>query len=344
MALSSISTASLSTIMSSSVNSLQTQLSQAEIELSTGKNADIGLSLGSSIGQDLSLQNQQTLLTGMTASNNLIATRLDTTETTMGTIQSDAQTFLDQLVQNSGSDSTGSVLSQTATSNLKSMISNLNSAVSGNYLFSGTNTSTKPITDYFADSSANSQAVQSAITSAFGASPDYANISTTDMSSFLDSFDSLFTGSNWSSTWSAASDTTQTTTIGVGHTESTSVSANQQAFQQLAEAYSMVNALGNVGLSDATYKVVVAKAQSLVSSAVTNLTDLQASVGTVQAAITTSNSQMSAQLTILQTQVGNMESSDAYDASTRVSNLQTQIETAYSLTSQLKQLSLVNYL
>jgi len=344
MALSSISTASLSSIMSASVNSLQVQLSQAEIELSTGKAADIGLSLGSSIGQDLSLQNQQTFLNSLIATNNLAGTRLDTSQTTLSTLQSTAQDFLSSVIQNSGSDSTGAELSQVATSNLKAFIGALNASQNGNYLFSGINTATKPITDFFASSSPNSQSVQAAITAAFGASPNYSTINTTDMSNFLASFDSLFTGASWTSDWSAASDTAQSTTIAVSHKEDTSVSANNTGFQQLAEAYTLVSQLGNVGLPDATYKVVVAKAQTLISNAITDLTNLQASVGTVQSAITSSNTQMSAQLTILKTQVGNMESADAYGAATRVSNLQTQIETAYSLTSQLKQLSLVNYL
>jgi len=344
MALSSISTATLSSIMSSSVNSLQVQLSQAEVELSTGKAADLGISLGSSMGQNLSLQNQQTFLNALTATNNLASTRLDTTQTTLGTLQATAQDFLSSLIQNSGSNSTSAELAQSATTNLKAFTGALNAAYNGGYLFAGTNTTQKPITDYFADSSTNSQSVQAALTAAFGASPDYSTISTTDMSNFLDNFDSLFTGASWASDWSSASDTTQTTTIAVSYKENTSVSANEKAFQQLAEAYTMVSQLANAGLSDATFKVVVNKAQTLISGALNNLTNVQASVGTVQAAIKSSNSQMSAQLTILKTQVGNMEGIDPYNVATRISNLQTQIETAYSLTSQLKQLSLVNYL
>jgi len=344
MALSSISTATLSSVMSSSVNSLQVQLAQAQVELSTGKAADLGLSLGSSMGQNLSLQNQQTFLNALTATNNLAATRLDTTQTTLSTLQATAQDFLSSLIQNAGSNTTSAELAQGATSNLKAFIGALNTTYNGSYLFAGTNTTQKPITDFFADSSPNSQSVQAAITAAFGATPDYSTISSTDMSAFLDSFDSLFAGASWTSDWSSASDATQTTTIAASYKENTSVSANEEAFQKLAEAYTIVSQLSHAGLSDATYKVVVNKAQSLISTAIGNLTNVQASVGTVQAAIKSSNNQMSAQLSILKTQVGNMEGIDPYSVATRISNLQTQIETAYSLTSQLRSLSLVNYL
>jgi flagellar hook-associated protein 3 FlgL len=165
------------------------------------------------------------------------------------------------------------------------------------------------------------------------------------MTSFLNGqFSDLFSTTNWAANWSSASDTTMTNKISDSQTASTSVSANQDAFKQLTEAYTMVSSFAGQNLSTDTYQAVVSKAQSLVSSAINGLTDIQTSVGATQSAITSSNTQMSAQMTILDTQVGNLESTNAYNAATRVNNLQTQIETAYSLTSQLKQLSLVNYL
>jgi flagellar hook-associated protein 3 FlgL len=44
------------------------------------------------------------------------------------------------------------------------------------------------------------------------------------------------------------------------------------------------------------------------------------------------------------TQIGNLESVNTYEVSTRITDLQTQIEDSYALTSQLAQLSLVKFL
>ena len=60
--------------------------------------------------------------------------------------------------------------------------------------------------------------------------------------------------------------------------------------------------------------------------------------------MTDANTNMSAQMTILQTQIGNLDSVNLYQTSTLVSSLTTQIQTAYSLTAALQKLSLVNYL
>jgi hypothetical protein len=47
---------------------------------------------------------------------------------------------------------------------------------------------------------------------------------------------------------------------------------------------------------------------------------------------------------ILSTQISNLENVNTYEVSTQITDLQSQIETSYSLTSQLQQLSLVKYL
>jgi flagellar hook-associated protein 3 FlgL len=127
-------------------------------------------------------------------------------------------------------------------------------------------------------------------------------------------------------------------------TSNTSVSANNTAFQQLAQAYTMVADLGTQNLNALAYQAVTSTAQSLLSSAISNLVTSQANVGLIQSNITTATTQMSAQMNILSTQIDNLDNINPYEVATRVNYLQTQIQTAYSLTSQLQHLSLVQYL
>ena len=75
-----------------------------------------------------------------------------------------------------------------------------------------------------------------------------------------------------------------------------------------------------------------------------SLTTTQATLGSAQQSVTDANTNMSAQMTILQTQINNLDSVNLYQTSTLVSSLTTQIQTAYSLTAALQKLSLVNYL
>ena len=96
-------------------------------------------------------------------------------------------------------------------------------------------------------------------------------------------------------------------------------------------------------MSTAAQQAAVTSATSLVNQALSGLTGLQASVGVTQSAISTADDQNSAKSTLLSTKTGDMKDVDVYALNTRITSLQTQIEASYELTSQMKQLSLVNY-
>ena len=165
------------------------------------------------------------------------------------------------------------------------------------------------------------------------------------MQSFLNTqFAPLFQGASWSGDWSSATNQTLTNQISEGQTAATSVSANSTAFEQLAQAYTMIADLGTQNLNASAYAAITGTAQGLLTSAISNLTDMQANVGLTQSNITNATSQMSLEMNILSTQVDNLQNVNPYEVSTRVSDLQTQIETSYSLTAQLQHLSLVGYL
>lgn len=343
-----ISSQSLSSAMRQSVLQMQAELAANETALSTGKYADIGQTLGAQTGEDISLQNESSYLQTITNTNQAVSTRLSTTQTILGNLQSNAQDLLNSLLENNGSASNASAIQATGQSDLQNLISGLNTTLTGNYIFGGTNTGTKPITDYYGTSALNKLAVDNAFQTAFGMSQTSSGVSTitgADMQSFLDNqFAPLFQGTNWTANWSSASNQTLIDQISSSQTVSTSVSANDTAFQQLAQAYTMIADLGTQNLNSSAYQAVSATARTLLTSAVSNLIDVQANVGLIQQNVSNATNQMSLQMNILSTQVGNLENANAYEVSIQITNLQTQIETSYALTAQLQQLSLVKYL
>ena len=343
-----ISSFSISAMLRQSVLQQQSQLSDALTESSTGRYADVGLQLGASTGQAISLQSQNSVLQTITDTNTTVSSRLSTTQTVLASLQSSAQDFLQSMIQNGGITNGATTLQQTAQANLQSLTANLNTSLNGDYIFAGINTGAAPITDYYSTGAANKTAVDSAFQTAFGmsqSSSGVSGISSTSMQSFLNgTFDSLFTGSNWSSDWSSASSQTLTNQVSPSDSETTSVSANSPAFQQLAEAYTMMANLGTQSLSQDALQTLVSKAETTLQSGITGLIDLQSGVGNVQSRVSSATDVMSVQMNVLTLQIGNLEDVDSYAAATRVNDLQTQIETAYSLTAKLQGLSLVNYL
>ncbi|WP_034991347.1 flagellar hook-associated family protein [Beijerinckia mobilis] len=347
MSQTTISTFSLNSGLVQTIQSTSAKLSETQTEISTGRFADTGLVLGALTGTSVSLREQQNSLKTIATSNSFVSTRLDTTQSILKSVASDAQSFLESLVGTTSAGGDASTIQTLAQSNLKSLISNLNSTLDGNYLFGGINSGQQPITDY-QNGSPNSNALDQAFQTAFGMSQTDSNVSSITsaaMTNFLTtSFSDQFQGSNWSTNWSSASDQTMTTKISDSQTANTSVSANQPAFKELISAYTMIGELGTANLNSDTYNTLVGQAITTIKGAISDLTDVQGGVGLVQNQVTSANDSMSLRMDYLSSQVDSLESVDPAEASTRMTALQTQLETAYSLTAQLHNMSLVNYL
>jgi flagellar hook-associated protein 3 FlgL len=349
MTVSNISTQYLTSALNLAVTQSQSQLAIADTEASTGQYADLGLQLGDQSGYELSLKNQNSLLQTLSSSNNIISTNLSTTQTALDSLRSNAQNALQSLTEWSPASGSGETLQTLGANALQSFIASTNTASNGQYVFGGINSGVPPIADYFSSTpSAAKTAIDQAFTTAFGVSPTdpaAASISAGSLQTFLKStFSGLFQGSSWISAWSSASSVNTTADIAPGQAIETSTNANQPGFQQLAEAYAMLSEFGGSQLSQSAQQAVATTASSLVSNALTSLTQTEAVVGTAQSQITDANKSMSSQMTILQTQIGNLDNVDQYQVATQVNALTTQIQTAYQLTAQLQQLSLAKYL
>lgn len=348
MKTSSVSTSAIAEAMRLSMAKLQSQLADAQKEVSTGRYADVGLALGNKTGQSVSLRQEMARLQSIIDSNGTVATRLDATQSALQSAAGSAQDFINQLV----SARTGSVQSSVqgeAQSGLNSLISTLNTQIDGAYLFAGINADAKPVASYDQNPpSANKQAVDAAFTAAFGFSqsdPQAANISSDDMQNFLDtSFADLFKDPAWKSNWSQASDQNVRSRVSSSELIETSANANADPIRKLVSAYTMVADLGTSNLNQAAFQKVVDQASKLTSEAMQGLTTMQADLGTVQQRVTDANSRMSTQKDIITNHVGALEGVDPYEASTRLTALMNQVETAYAMTARIQKLTILNYL
>jgi flagellin-like hook-associated protein FlgL len=190
-------------------------------------------------------------------------------------------------------------------------------------------------------------AVASAFMSKFGFGLDAAAVSaiTPDaMQSFLDGpFAALFEGKNWQD-WSNASSQNIQSKISATEKVEASTNANGQGIQKLAMAYTMISELGLDRLGEATREALVNKAIATFSDAITGVTTMQSKLGAVQEKVEEADERMSLQKDILDAKIIHLEAVDPAEAKIRVDRLMTQIQTSYSLTAQLRTMSLINYL
>jgi flagellar hook-associated protein 3 FlgL len=347
--MTSVSTQYLSTSLSLAISQAQSQLATDNVESTTGQYADLGLQLGDQNGYELSLKNQNNLLQSLTNSNTILTTSLSATQSALDAIRSTAQSAVQNLTQWSSGGDSGATLQELGQSSLQALISETNTTSGGAYVFGGINSGAPPMANYFSSTtSAAKTAIDQAFQSYFGFSPSSASaasVTASQMQDFLStSYANLFQGSSWTSDWSSASSVNTTGDIAPGESIETGTNANQPGFQQLAQAYAMLTEFGGTTLSQSAQQAVATAASSLITTGMSSMTQTETTVGAAQTQITNANNAMSSQMTILQTQIGNLDNVNAYQVATQVNSLTTEIQTAYELTSQIQQLSLSKYL
>lgn len=349
MKTSYISTFTLSDSSRSLLQRQTANLAKLQIEISSGRKADIGLDLGARTGEAVSVRAEHTRLDAMIDTNALTASRLDVTQAALKDLLTTTQESLATLVAVRDSNGSASVAKGQAEGSLKLLISRLNTQLGGTYIFSGINTDAKPVTDYFATpASASKTAVDAAFTGAFGfnqSNPGVATITPAAMTAFLNGpFDALFADPQWGATWSTATNQTMTSQISPAESLNSSVSANEKPMRQLAAAFTMMTDLGAEGLGKETYKVVVDKAISLLGEAVVGVTNLKGEVGLAQSRVSAASDRLEVQTNILNKRVNSLELVDKEETAVRLNTAITQLETTYAVSSRIQRLSILNFL
>ncbi len=345
-----VSTSYLGTALLPSIAQTQSQLTALEVESSTGQYADLGLQLGDQSGYELSLKNQNELLQTLTSGNGLVTTSLKTSQAALDSIRSGAQSVVQSLTSWTSTEvNSGATLQSLGANALQSLTAMTNATSNGQYVFGGINSSVAPMADYFSSTtSAAKTAIDAAFQTAFGCLPTDAAASTitaSQMQSFLSgAFADQFSGANWTSNWSSASSVNTSAQIAPGETIDTSTNANQTGFQQLAQGYAMLAEFGGSQLSSAAQQAVASSANSMITQGMTSITETEAGVGASLQRVTDANSSMSSQMTILETQIGNLDNVNSATIATKLNTLSTQLQTAYQLTAQLQKLSLAQYI
>lgn len=342
MKTSSISSQTISNAMQLTVSNAQTEIAKLQKEAVTGTYADTGLELGTRTSTSLDYTRESSRLQSIIDSNSVAEQRMDASQLAMENMSSSAQTLLNSVIALSGNTDGSSlaVAANTATSVLENFTSYGNTAVNGEYLFSGINTDAQTLNDSFiSDITGNFKTAFSDYMSANGIASE-ADVTASEMSDFLLDYQDNF---DWSS-WTSASETTMSSRISTSETVSTSTTANSDGFKSLVLASVISSQLVNSGLSTGALAVVNDTTTKLAGSAISGIDTQRAQIGLSQERVEKANTYMSAQKTIIDTQLNDLVGVDTYEASTRLTTLLNQVETSYTITSKIQGLSLVNFL
>lgn len=332
-----------------SIVKLQTQLQQAQKELSTLRHADVGLTLGYRTGETISMRQEVERLKTITDTNSIAKSRLDSSDVALKGIATTAQEFLGNLFLARNGGITSDALAGIARNSLLSFTDAANTTLNGTYVFAGINSDVKPIASYQSTPTSNAKtALDAAFQAEFGfaqSDPNVANITPAQMQAFIDgSFADLFDGNSWTTDWSSASSQNIQSRISTSELTNSSANTNEVGFRKIAQAFAMMSELGNETLSLDTYNVLIDKAISLVNAGASDITRMRTEFGSTLSRISSANDRMDIQMNVLTANVGSLEGVDSAEMSVQVTSLLTQIQTAYSVTAKIQSLSILNYM
>lgn len=343
-----VSTSSISAPVRSSVMKIQAELARQQKELSTGRLADVGLVLGTGTGETLRLVQTQAWQDAVAGTNAIAMSRLETIQSALTAMVAGAQKMQDQFVGAQGSSVAAASAQEGAKSALGALVSQLNSSISGSFVFGGANGAGVVASDYFEAGSQARQNIAADFAATFGMTQDSSGVTSIEPAEMTYLLDNVlaprFAGANWQSDWSQASSTNQTLRVAAEERIEIGANANEQPFRELAQAYVMVSDLGGGNLRDDTFNVVLQKATTLVSSALGGLAAIQSRVGTSQERITAAGSLLSDEGAIVANRLGKLQDADPYAATTALNDLMTQLQASYAATARIQQLSILNYL
>ena len=347
MKASFVSSVAISQALRYSTMRTQSTLVDAQKEAATGKLADTGLALGARTAQAVSFTRDLDRLNGIVDSNALVSSRLASTQAALAQMAGTAQNFLATLTASASGDASTTVTQASAKATLEALSSIVNTSLNGEHLFAGINTDIEPLNGFDPASPAKA-AFDAAFLSHFGfaqSDPGAANITAAQMDAFLTvAVEPQFQGSGWQANWSNAADQRIVSRIALNETTDTSVSANNDGLRKLTMAAAAIADLFSSNLSTAGKQQLVTRAVALVGEAIGDLATLQSQTGIVQKRVTDASERIEMQATLFERHIIEMEGVDPYEASTRVSDLLSHIETSYALTARIQQLSLLRFL
>ncbi|MND40772.1 flagellar hook-associated protein FlgL [compost metagenome] len=342
MKTTSISSLAISQSMQSTVSTAMTEITKLQDEAVTGTYSDVGLELGTRTSTSLDYSRESSRLQSVIDANSFAETRMEGSQLALTNISDAGQTLLDALTALSGNSDVNSlkVSADSAMSVLENFVSYANTAVNGEYLFSGISTDVQTFDDDFiANVTDDFNTAFTNFRTANGIA-SAGDVTAGQMTQFLSDYETSF---SWAS-WTNASDTVMTTRISSSETVATSTSANSEGFKNLVLASVVASQLSNAGLGSGALSVVSQKATQYAGTAISGVTAQQSALGLSQERIDKANTYMSNQIKIIDTQLTGLVGVDTEEASVRLSTLLNQVETSYSITSRILGMSLADYL
>lgn len=351
-------TYNLLTARRSQIEDVQSRLNEASLEVATGMKADVYKSLGYGASEVLSLRAQVNRNDGYITSNNLLASKLEVTATTLSGVRDVAQGFLNTAILNTEAPTVSAKnLQAAAITALEQLTAQMNATYQSSALFSGIDSDQKPLQKWGEVNATTGLSPSDVLASVVGAGITNVADATLKIDAIVDiyaSADLVLPNRNFEATFyngsplldSGGLDTPRLQAqIDKNTTLSYGVQANDPAFTDILRGLAMIASTDVSTIADGqAYKAWMTSAVNALSNGVNGMIKVEADLGTQQQQLAERITAQQNMADIFNARVNKLEGVDLFEASNRVLQLENQLQATYTMTARLAQLTFLDFI
>ncbi|MFT8775960.1 MAG: flagellin [Gluconacetobacter liquefaciens] len=351
-----------SLILSAGIKAMSLQQETLTWQSSNGTIAPTFAGIGSTRSTAISLTPKITQIKAWQSNITNAQTDLTVTASALAQLVSQAQAMATSLLSVSGTAETSAVsaVAEQATSSLAALKSVLNTTSGSTYVFSGTDSNTPTIgSGSLANSKLattisgimNSLATDGA-TSALQQATTAAgtnDASSSDPLSVFASSISVSANSAKDQQRVTVTNNDSTTNVGIVATQSSTTSAASSTstgspIRDLMRDMMITSAMGGMSSSTSGFSDMAKQLYSSLQTTISQLTELESSVGTTQNNLTAQSSLLTNVQSTLEDQLDDSMGVDAATVATQVASVKLQLEVSYKLVADMKGMTLADYI
>lgn len=316
---------------------LKSTLSQLSDELVTGVRQDVGAAVGGDFTALSAIDRSLARLSSFTQVASQVSLYATVQQDTLELIQNHAYEMGATMASAASAASSSMIDSGAADAAQRfySIASALNVSVAGRYVFSGTATDTQPVVDgaeiiaqlsTVVSGLSNAEAIAAAVYDWFDAPAGGGGF-----------IDLAYTGSDTALAEFQVSETDRA---------SLSITAQNRTLRDTLKGFALATLISEGATPDdpATRSALAQAAGEQIIAADVQMSTLRSELGTTQSIVAEAQTRNASEKSSLEISKGELIGIDEYDSATALEAVQTQLETLYTLTSRLSQLSLTDYL
>jgi flagellar hook-associated protein 3 FlgL len=349
--MTTLSTLGQNDLLRSEFSTLQGSIQQLQTQVATGEKTQRYGDLGAEAPLDISLRNQATMIDNFKTNIGDLAVRTSLIDKNLVIIHDTALSVQNLAFSSPSFSAQRENIVEAAKAAIDQITQRLQSSVNGRNLFAGTATQTNPMVP----STTLLPAAQAAIAAAIAAAPGNVPAAIQAAISGAGSAGPPVVPPGVVATAASyylGGPPHAPALVDQGLTVDYSITASDPAFLTILQGLYALAALPQPGgpsalppaLSDSQFDATASAAASTISQGISLLSNVTAKNGRNEQFLSDESSAHDSTLTVLQTQIDNIEQVDLADASTRLTQLRTQLDASFHITASLSGLTLVDFL